>query len=563
MTYSKIFLGDLPELTSLIIQYFQNDFSTLYSCILVNRLWCRLAIPLLWEDPFSIPAKNCRFIEIYLYNSSEDDRAKINRFGINIIPSNTLFNYPSFIKRFNTHKFFKSIKQWLYTVIKERSFFSSFYLTELIILILIKIFVQNEIDLHTLEIDTAKTDVQIRYFKPAFNLILQNPNLNQNIKTLKLNCDYDEYIEEFSTQIIKSQQDLKKIIFKFDIYNLYILKSSNCLNTLKIIIFHGIDFKNIMNLKQIFEQLNVLDSIHIIYCTLNSRIIQQIFNMTKPFKLKTLFGIFEIKSLLLLLQKSGDYLENIRIETTTNNILLQQSFDLIKIYCTKIKLIDLYGFEHQDFNLALDLIRNIGQNLNYLSFDITKFPSGFSSHDFKFSSILLQNLGQILPYKLEYLNLIFKINASDFKIFLTNSHNIFIRKLLIRNMMYDKNEDILPYIKEYIMKEKRVTYFAMEEILPKEKKKRKRKNNLSSLQNEVKEFQLYNIKVQNYDDLFINFFIFEKKPENWTVPGRYQDDTGQGVHLCYSSGFPLLTIDSRHASLVIVCMIHCDIQVYL
>ncbi|CAB5182285.1 unnamed protein product [Rhizophagus irregularis] len=355
MTYSKIFLGDLPELTSLIIQYFQNDFSTLYSCILVNRLWCRLAIPLLWEDPFSIPAKNCRFIEIYLYNSSEDDRAKINRFGINIIPSNTLFNYPSFIKRFNTHKFFKSIKQWLYTVIKERSFFSSFYLTELIILILIKIFVQNEIDLHTLEIDTAKTDVQIRYFKPAFNLILQNPNLNQNIKTLKLNCDYDEYIEEFSTQIIKSQQDLKKIIFKFDIYNLYILKNSNY------------------------------------------------------------------------------------------------------------------------FNLALDLIRNIGQNLNYLSFDITKFPSGFSSHDFKFSSILLQNLGQILPYKLEYLNLIFKINASDFKIFLTNSHNIFIRKLLIRNMMYDKNEDILPYIKEYIMKEKRVTYFAMEEILPKEKKEKKEK----------------------------------------------------------------------------------------
>jgi hypothetical protein len=44
MTCSKIFSGDIPELTNEIIQYFRNDFSTLHSCILVNRLWCRLAI---------------------------------------------------------------------------------------------------------------------------------------------------------------------------------------------------------------------------------------------------------------------------------------------------------------------------------------------------------------------------------------------------------------------------------------------------------------------------------------------------------------------------------------
>uniref|UniRef100_U9T5P7 F-box domain-containing protein n=1 Tax=Rhizophagus irregularis (strain DAOM 181602 / DAOM 197198 / MUCL 43194) TaxID=747089 RepID=U9T5P7_RHIID len=50
MSCSKIFSGDLPELIYEIIKYFQNDFSTLHSCILVNRLWCRLAIPLLWEN---------------------------------------------------------------------------------------------------------------------------------------------------------------------------------------------------------------------------------------------------------------------------------------------------------------------------------------------------------------------------------------------------------------------------------------------------------------------------------------------------------------------------------
>ena len=64
MACSKLFSGDLPELINEIIQYFHNDFSTLHSCILVNRLWCRLAIPLLWEDPFSIPTENYHFIKI-------------------------------------------------------------------------------------------------------------------------------------------------------------------------------------------------------------------------------------------------------------------------------------------------------------------------------------------------------------------------------------------------------------------------------------------------------------------------------------------------------------------
>ncbi|RGB40024.1 hypothetical protein C1646_753819 [Rhizophagus diaphanus] len=75
---SKIF-SDLPELTYDIIKYFKNDFSTLHSCILVNRLWCRLAIPLLWENPFSIPNKNYNFIIIYLHNLNDDLKAQLSQ----------------------------------------------------------------------------------------------------------------------------------------------------------------------------------------------------------------------------------------------------------------------------------------------------------------------------------------------------------------------------------------------------------------------------------------------------------------------------------------------------
>ncbi|EXX68022.1 hypothetical protein RirG_108720 [Rhizophagus irregularis DAOM 197198w] len=69
MTCSKIFSGDLPELVDEIIQHLRNDISTL--------LWCRLAIPLLWEDPFSTPTKNYHFIEIYLQYLEEKDKEKL------------------------------------------------------------------------------------------------------------------------------------------------------------------------------------------------------------------------------------------------------------------------------------------------------------------------------------------------------------------------------------------------------------------------------------------------------------------------------------------------------
>jgi len=83
MTCSKIFSGDLPEILNEITQYFQGDYETLYSCILVNRLWCHLAIPLLWKNPFSNPAKNYQFIKIYLYNFNEGDKNKLKEYGMN------------------------------------------------------------------------------------------------------------------------------------------------------------------------------------------------------------------------------------------------------------------------------------------------------------------------------------------------------------------------------------------------------------------------------------------------------------------------------------------------
>ncbi|GBC05432.1 hypothetical protein RclHR1_06220005 [Rhizophagus clarus] len=548
MACSKIFSGDLPELINEIIQYFRHDYKTLHSCILVNKLWCRLAIPLLWEDPFSIKfPKNYHFIEIYLRNLNDNDKTKLNEYGINddLFPSNTLFNYPSYIKHLDTRRINNSIENWEAAIRALQYFNYSVQNTlqdfiKLIYRSLFLIFIENEVNLHSLEV-SLYSHQGCKYFDGAFELILQNPNFIYNIKNLKLdfyitaetitklltflnsNCnsisslyflfpsykDNHSTIEKSLSQIINSQESLRRILLGFNGFPLYhsllSLKSSNCLNTLNTIIFYYVNFKNIIVLNEVFNQLNVLESIHIIYCySLNTKFIQQIINIIKPFKLKSLLlieEILEIEPLELLIQKFGNELEDFGINVKNNSQQLLHLLESVIKYCYKIKFLYLpVGLNNQKINLVFNLIENIKQNLNYLLIDVLDHY-----YDDHLSSNILQNLGQILPLKLEYLNLGLAINGNDLEIFLKNSQNTFIRKLLIRNKKKEENEDILLYIKEYIMKKRRVKYLAILENF------HEKSEDLFFLKDKVKEFELYGIQVLNYYSLYIdiNYFINE------------------------------------------------------
>ncbi|PKC72622.1 hypothetical protein RhiirA1_452137 [Rhizophagus irregularis] len=573
MACSKIFSGDLPELINEIIHYFQNDYKTLYSCILVNRLLCRFAIPLLWKDPFSSASKNhhlitdsynkkCDFIQIYLFNVNEEEKTNLKEYGINkdLFPSSTLFNYSSFIKRLNTWKILHSIEKWVVRTLTAEKQPSSYFiqntnllpfsnsdqywnLKRLIYKSLLKRFIGNKVKLHTFEISMI-ADKDFHYFNDSFELILQNPNFICNIKNLELNygteivninpflkflysnckdisslyflfstfIDDNTLVDKHLSQIINSQQNLKKILFGFNNFPLYhsllSLKNSICSNTLRLIIFYYVDFKNVIILKEVLEHLNVLESIHILYCySLDSNFTKQINNLTKPFKLKSLFidKIYQFESLRSLLQKSGDYLENFGFNTLVNEPN-QQLLELIKNYCTKVKFFDLPGFNKQNINIAFDLIENFKQNLSYLTISIG--VNRFFSYDYDdnvLSSNVLLKLGQFLPPQLEYLSLTLMINASDFEVFLKSSQNTFIKKLLIRNRIYEECEDILPYIKKYIMKSKRVEYLAIVGAFLREDE------DLFSLKDEVKEFELHNIKVLNYYELKIDCYNFIKE----------------------------------------------------
>jgi hypothetical protein len=526
MSCSKIFSEGLPELTYEVIRHSWNDISTLHSCILVNRLWCRLAIPLLWENPFSIPTGNFNFIEIYLSNLNNNLKTKLNDYKINdySLPSNTLFNYPKFLNHLNIYNLISSVKRWIKRTKPSRNtrnFFQDLVYSELkynfirlISMSLFKIIIEYEPNLHTLEIEFNHT--YNKFYDEILKLILQNQNFIHKIRHLNLHiCDDDctdsekSLIKNLISQLVNSNQNLKKILLGYNYFSLYqsllLSKVSNCSNTLNTIIFYHIDFKDMINSDKVFEQLNVLESIHIIDCFLHTDITQQIVNLTKPFKLKSLFinKLSEIESLRLFLQKSGDYLENFGCG---ESILLmdQQLLELIIRYFKNINFLSLSGIVSQKAYLVPCLIKNIKHNLSYLSISVYN-TSHSSLYDLaECSSIILQNLGQVLPSKLEYLYLSLCIKEIDyFEVFLNNSQGTFIEKLLIRSIV---SCNILPSIKEYIMKKKRVKYLAIYYIHD-----CCNDQELFLLDDEVKEFSLYNIKVQEYSDLQIERYKFIKE----------------------------------------------------
>ncbi|RGB26082.1 hypothetical protein C1646_770907 [Rhizophagus diaphanus] len=93
-----------------ILHHLQNDRSTLFNCLLVNRFWCKSTIPLLYENPFvNITEKNYSiiFTLISCFNKEETLQLK-NQLEPNQIDNinldeeyKPLFEYPKYLEKYN------------------------------------------------------------------------------------------------------------------------------------------------------------------------------------------------------------------------------------------------------------------------------------------------------------------------------------------------------------------------------------------------------------------------------------------------------------------------------
>src|SRR5581483_4018211 len=203
MACSKLFSGDLPEISTYIIQNLRNNFNTLYSLTLVNRFWCRLAIPLPWEDPFSIEYKHnftSHFLETYFLFLDDNDKSIVNEIKLIKIDLNLqkppLFNYPSLIKTLNFLNLESHVTKWLSssTTLNQKSLFplicSQYYYyyglleaidrcnkekLKVIYIALLKMFMKNNASLNNLYTVFNLNSFNGFLFDDIYDMILDNP----------------------------------------------------------------------------------------------------------------------------------------------------------------------------------------------------------------------------------------------------------------------------------------------------------------------------------------------------------------------------------------------------
>ncbi|PKY43778.1 hypothetical protein RhiirA4_399152, partial [Rhizophagus irregularis] len=105
----------LPEdVMSEIFDNLTGDANTLYSGLLVNKLWCRVIIPILWRDPWEIARlrqkiKAYNFLYVLCGCLSEESKNLFLDLGLNFQIHYPKFDYASYIRMMNTHYFNVSI----------------------------------------------------------------------------------------------------------------------------------------------------------------------------------------------------------------------------------------------------------------------------------------------------------------------------------------------------------------------------------------------------------------------------------------------------------------------
>ncbi|CAG8812863.1 6731_t:CDS:2, partial [Racocetra persica] len=90
----------------LILQNLKKDRSTLYNCLLVNRQFCRLTVPLIWDDPFF------RLGDSGQESNKLPPEVKNKIEPTNASQKNTLFPYPDYLKCFDNRQAFKYVSNW-------------------------------------------------------------------------------------------------------------------------------------------------------------------------------------------------------------------------------------------------------------------------------------------------------------------------------------------------------------------------------------------------------------------------------------------------------------------
>ncbi|PKC00073.1 hypothetical protein RhiirA5_500826 [Rhizophagus irregularis] len=129
-TQNKVILpGKLSiECFEQVLTNLKDDPGTLFSCLLVNRCWCRLSVPLLWSHPFEYHGFGelaANIIQVYISCLPVDELQILIDEGLDLPECHPpLFDYPRYLQSFESAHFTGAIMSWLSTKVNTKTFAS-------------------------------------------------------------------------------------------------------------------------------------------------------------------------------------------------------------------------------------------------------------------------------------------------------------------------------------------------------------------------------------------------------------------------------------------------------
>ncbi|KAF0469851.1 hypothetical protein F8M41_025486 [Gigaspora margarita] len=218
---SKMLMGDMPELMENILKHLNNEIYSLYSCALVNRHWCKMSIPILWQDPFSIQRRPL-FIPIYFSSLGEDEKLFIKEclkeFGINIEFSELLFDYARFLKVLYIYQLSNKVRVWMRLKLDNPCLPYYEPRTPSLITLLLKLFLVNGAILHEFGLYHS---VFLKFELEIFHSLEQNEQFYSRLQHLSLDIITNigiENIAKFLRVLAKNTTKISalRLVFHFE-----------------------------------------------------------------------------------------------------------------------------------------------------------------------------------------------------------------------------------------------------------------------------------------------------------------------------------------------------------
>ncbi|GES96729.1 hypothetical protein GLOIN_2v1686777 [Rhizophagus clarus] len=468
---------------NLILDYLKDKKEILFSCLLVNRLFCQHVIPYLWSSPFDLetnPDKHKLILRTYISCLCEEEQQQLINFQIEHEILSTPRDYPKYLKKFSNQHIQDAVEKFTSTEGKvEQTDMTNTkhkiskllckFMTNLLInrtkgFTYVEI-IRNSSDLNLVDIDytifprlsQALSRLEVFEFSGVFSQEIfqlfkdfaQHLNTIENLSILLQPQDEALEISRAIAKLIRSQTKLTSFTItqywdndiSSEIYSA-INSQSNYLNYLRI---EGLS--DVQQLLTVLQNCNNLETLQL--WELGEIDNDSLFHLRYPgFRIESIKYLYcdgyypnnsTLTTVELFLRICSQNLRMLWLGHVTKEIFqdIGEYFPNLNYLSLKIyeeELLDLTKFLSSMplENLMLSIIPNLRDNN---LFNINNTALGFTT-----SSIM--KLVKAIPITLRYFGIDFIMNRQDFKFFFDNLR-VPLNQLAILAILENLNHDYM------------------------------------------------------------------------------------------------------------------------